>query len=639
MRGGRPSYDPSSPSGRRRQGLIEGAVVGSSGNVSSGSFSRGRGGSHGHTLADEAKNTAQRRRGLLGPGGQDSKLRHKPVKFVSAGNINPLKELDEQCQKANKAELVKEVSGKARIDVDATNANVPAANPHNEEELSSNIFFIDKSGDKTLRPEKQAAVIIPVVPDDEPGHHSDSSEEVIVFKGRDTLRQATRSDSTAANRSENNNNFMQLQEIQTEIKMVEKTLETEKSLLPEDKLPLPESDSKTFTNGILVDIDPNQDRRPTDETESDEEAALIADYIANMDKDEEDDEDEADIHPGIGSSAFVFRDLGGDKDDSDGERGRQELDDEELARTLAKQEKLGLGDDYADSEDELEMGLEVKVQRKKKGSSKMAKIFQKKGQYPSASLMADAFDEFDLLDLQGSVAPQVSDPELQEAMQMSFQKDRLKKVEKKKQREAHRAQGLLGKKINPEDLQFKYPVGMRNDELADELEQFLMGTDEQLVLPPFDKACRRIIHVVADKLNLKSQSAGSGMSRHAVLYRTGKTMTYDEQSFTRATNRLIGMQFFARVDVDQELVRERKAVLSSKPNNIKAKRGRNAISYREGEIVGQNATELGQENKGRLLLEKMGWTKGMALGTHENKGIMVPIGHVVKKTKAGLGEA
>lgn len=63
------------------------------------------------------------------------------------------------------------------------------------------------------------------------------------------------------------------------------------------------------------------------------------------------------------------------------------------------------------------------------------------------------------------------------------------------------------------------------------------------------------------------------------------------------------------------------------------------MTYRDGDIVGQHAAELGVENKGRAMLEKMGWSKGMALGSGENKGIMVPITHVVKKTKAGLGDA
>ena len=62
-----------------------------------------------------------------------------------------------------------------------------------------------------------------------------------------------------------------------------------------------------------------------------------------------------------------------------------------------------------------------------------------------------------------------------------------------------------------------------------------------------------------------------------------------------------------------------------------------AVSYRDGEIVGAAAPELGQENKGRAMLEKMGWSTGTALGALNNKGIMQPLAHVVKTTKAGLG--
>jgi len=62
-----------------------------------------------------------------------------------------------------------------------------------------------------------------------------------------------------------------------------------------------------------------------------------------------------------------------------------------------------------------------------------------------------------------------------------------------------------------------------------------------------------------------------------------------------------------------------------------------AVSYRDGEIVGATAPELGTDNKGRAMLEKMGWSTGTALGALNNKGIMLPVVHIVKTTKAGLG--
>jgi hypothetical protein len=60
-------------------------------------------------------------------------------------------------------------------------------------------------------------------------------------------------------------------------------------------------------------------------------------------------------------------------------------------------------------------------------------------------------------------------------------------------------------------------------------------------------------------------------------------------------------------------------------------------SYRDGEIVGAAAPELGAENRGRNMLEKMGWSKGTALGTTDNKGILLPVSQTMKRNKAGLG--
>jgi hypothetical protein len=61
-----------------------------------------------------------------------------------------------------------------------------------------------------------------------------------------------------------------------------------------------------------------------------------------------------------------------------------------------------------------------------------------------------------------------------------------------------------------------------------------------------------------------------------------------------------------------------------------------AATYVDGDVVGASAPEIGAENKGRAMLEKMGWSTGTALGAL-NKGILQPVTHVVKNTKAGLG--
>lgn len=83
---------------------------------------------------------------------------------------------------------------------------------------------------------------------------------------------------------------------------------------------------------------------------------------------------------------------------------------------------------------------------------------------------------------------------------------------------------------------------------------------------------------------------------------------------------------------------ERVAVFRQK-GRLKHNRGSGvkAASYIDGEIVGASAPEIGIENRGRMMLEKMGWTNGSTLGAPNSKGILHPVMHVVKTNKAGLG--
>ena len=151
-----------------------------------------------------------------------------------------------------------------------------------------------------------------------------------------------------------------------------------------------------------------------------------------------------------------------------------------------------------------------------------------------------------------------------------------------------------------------------------------------------DKHARKMLHELANKFKVKSQSTGSGEQRRPVLYRTKRTMPYgqDEDELIRrhietAATR-ISRKFFHRPDGGSKsrMGTRSTAVLRS---------GTRAVTYQEGEIVGATAPELGQENKGHAMLEKMGWSKGMALGASENLGILEPVAQVVKRSKAGLG--
>jgi hypothetical protein len=147
----------------------------------------------------------------------------------------------------------------------------------------------------------------------------------------------------------------------------------------------------------------------------------------------------------------------------------------------------------------------------------------------------------------------------------------------------------------------------------------------RLSLPPMDKADRKVVHELANAFNLKSKSAGKGTKRFPVLYRTSRTSVYVESTFDAVEARLT-KRFLPRMDLR-----------GKNPIRTPQRSGGAGVSYRDGDIVGGSAPELGVENKGRAMLEKMGWSTGTALGALNNKGILQPVSHVVKTTKAGLG--
>jgi hypothetical protein len=145
-----------------------------------------------------------------------------------------------------------------------------------------------------------------------------------------------------------------------------------------------------------------------------------------------------------------------------------------------------------------------------------------------------------------------------------------------------------------------------------------------------DKADRKIVHEIANAFNLKSKSAGNGTKRFPVLHRTSRTSPYLDSKFEAIEARLT-RRYLPRMDL------RGKTMTSAPKRSGRGGFANGAVSYRDGDIVGGSAPELGSENKGRAMLEKMGWSTGTALGAVNNKGILEPVSHVVKTTKAGLG--
>lgn len=619
-------------------------------------------GSHGYTLAEEARNTASNRRGNRG---FDARLRYQPVTFVSAGFMDPLEDF----------EIPKTVSPMQSEPIESS--------PKTSRKSSSKAIGLPDSStqpkdiDVTQIVQQESTQSEDGHRDNESEPDSDSSEEVILFKGRNAFHGQQKSSlrKAAEDRTDRQYSTVPLgfgSESQLKKEAMDMVRKPDHAPKAEDLefIPFNMTHGKRSSSG--------KRRSNINSLESDEEAAIIADYIANMKDDiDNDDEDEDDIeHPGFGAHPFsILRDLGGTDsdaipsqpssgdesgDESDDEieeaddvragKRQQESEDEHLAQLIVKQEDLDLGNDDVSLFDDTDLAdgwlPATGVRRRKKGVSKTSRIFQGGSQFPSATKMAQAFDELDLMDMQnsrlqrskkGPISFGLLDSELEDALNISIKKDRLKKAGKKKAREELRSQGLLGKNANPPDLRVKYQGGMSLDDLADEVEAFVLSNREQLVLPPVDKGARKIVHTVANTFKIKSKSAGTGVGRYPVLYRSKATLPYDEALFEKAFSR-VARTWFPRVDVDEKVVRQARVLKRTEVRTGKSRVGKSSLILREGDIVGQHASEIGVENKGRAMLEKMGWTKGMSLGTVESKGITVPLTHVIKKTKAGLGD-
>jgi hypothetical protein len=149
-----------------------------------------------------------------------------------------------------------------------------------------------------------------------------------------------------------------------------------------------------------------------------------------------------------------------------------------------------------------------------------------------------------------------------------------------------------------------------------------------------DKAYRKIVHEIANAFNLKSKSAGTGNNRFPILYRTSRTFAFIERTWSEVDAR-VTRRYLPRSDVGRN--KWPKSGGAKKPGRGGGGFNNAAVSYRDGDEVGGSAPELGAENRGRAMLEKMGWSHGTALGAENNKGILKPISHVVKNTRAGLG--
>lgn len=343
------------------------------------------------------------------------------------------------------------------------------------------------------------------------------------------------------------------------------------------------------------------------------------------------------------------------------------MTDSMIARALQKQEELGLGgddiilfdgkepdttpDEFKGADDFVAFSTQTHTSNR--GRSKRNK--RTKDNFPSASAFADVLDEdpyggFDIMDFdRPSLKPKKKgrtadlpielqeDNEWEEQLRQQWQTDRQKKSTRRQEREKARMTGLLGtaSRTGRTDLHAKYANSDINAfQIKAEVRTFLVQEFETLSLGSMDAPMRASVHRLAKALQLKSHSQGSGENRHPILTKTPRTPHYTLDTIGEIDALMAQRKFFPKPG----------GWGSSKntpKTSTKIRRGGGGAlagaSYMDGEVVGASAPELGAENKGFALLQKMGWSSGQAIGALGNKGSTEVIKHVVKNTKAGLG--
>ncbi|KAK0448358.1 uncharacterized protein EV420DRAFT_1567546 [Desarmillaria tabescens] len=223
-------------------------------------------------------------------------------------------------------------------------------------------------------------------------------------------------------------------------------------------------------------------------------------------------------------------------------------------------------------------------------------------------------------------------PELQE----QWEKDRQKKAEYKREREASRliqAADPLAVKKGGKKGQKAMLAATRLDPtitvvpnriidmttLVQQIRRFIADIDgtQTMSLPPTDKATRKKVHELALAFNLKSLSKGKGDARYTTLTKTTRTGTkIDEAKVSRIARR--------GGDFGNEFV------------NKKGKgKGKLMPRHKDGDEVGKEAPRIGESNIGFRMLASMGWSEGDHIGI--SGGLKDPVTAVIKTTKLGLG--
>lgn len=471
-------------------------------------------------MADEARNTSFH----TSHGESVNSLRKLPVSFISAGSIEPLRELendvdqsqntkDENHDQRRSPSLIIPQPTEEKESQTSTQLNAVCKNHDGQdcaddsriigpEELEQDIlrdtrieedqpkeepephFFFDLKGNL---PTNTAPKRMPPVRSRSLEPESGSSDEVILFRGRDAVPARRPHELPAAANSTTQNTTITLTQMEAEIRAVE-----DKLFIPAEGprgRRRPQNKGKRALKG--------QRARSSSELNDDDEhdAAVAADYLANLRENGE----LSDIMGPQPADARNTRDLGGS--DNEGIYDYEAMDSTP-GTVLATQAKEGAANQHYESGSELDDAALARILQDDVPGGENEIAFD--GFASSSSDTSEhedrpaygqdlSLEDFDFMDwsrpslqkkkkgkaARGQITFDVSDEDLQEALEMAWKNDRLKKSERKKRREELRALGMLGKNAsNPDDLRVKYPTGMNIEQVGDEIRVFLMKNAE-----------------------------------------------------------------------------------------------------------------------------------------------------------------
>ncbi|KAM9938814.1 hypothetical protein OXX80_001699 [Metschnikowia pulcherrima] len=348
-----------------------------------------------------------------------------------------------------------------------------------------------------------------------------------------------------------------------------------------------------------------------EESEETDDEAAFEDYKAQIMGDLEFDDSDSEGY----EVPENFADIHGDEFDYGDDGG---LDDEEINDSdIYISSDSDLGEQDLNSEEE---GLEdilafARTQQKARNQFDLAptQTLKKKGKGKKQKLELGSHLEL----------------ELRESLMDQFQYQKQSRKEKKlRKKEKRQREG-----IELHDLSIKYDYSLHINEIKQEFEVFLHDAGrETMSFPPLDGHGNKTVSKLAGHYNMKCiRCGGNGLSLFMKVAKTKKTFryipAYDSISYIMKQRPI-----FKRVDVKP---RTQEEIAST--DGKKDRRGpKSDAVVREGDIVGGKAPEIGNNNIGRQLLEKLGWVKGEGLGAHGNKGISEPLTATVKRSKTGL---